>query len=165
MAFTGQGSGDFANLIARLRSQPRESEWLEFKANLSNPEEIGEYVSALSNSAALHGEPFGYLVWGVEDGTHELIGTSFDLTTAKKGNQSLHLWLLAALTPDPGIHFEAGVVDGKTVALLQVPAATQHPVQFKGDAYLRIGSHKKKLLGHPTQAAQLAKSLGVVGIR
>lgn len=160
MAFESQGSsGDFASLIARLRSQPRENEWLEFKVNLSDPDEIGEYVSALSNSAALHGEPFGYLVWGVEDGTHELIGTSFDLNTARKGNQSLHLWLLAALTPDPGIRFEAGVVDGKTVALLQVPAASQHPVQFKADAYLRIGSHKQKLLAHPAQASQLYRLL------
>jgi ATP-dependent DNA helicase RecG len=54
----------FESLIDSLCSQPAESEWLEFKHNLADPEKIGSYISALSNSAALHGEANGYLVWG-----------------------------------------------------------------------------------------------------
>jgi hypothetical protein len=33
-------------------SQPNETEWLEFKHDNDNPEMIGKYISALSNSAA-----------------------------------------------------------------------------------------------------------------
>jgi predicted HTH transcriptional regulator len=53
-----------------------ETEWVEFKHNNDKPDEIGEYISALANSAALHGKENGYLVWGIEDGTHRVLGTS-----------------------------------------------------------------------------------------
>jgi ATP-dependent DNA helicase RecG len=58
---------------------PAESEWLEYKVDNSNPETIGKNISALSNGAALYGRPFGYVVWGVEDDTHEIVGTKFTL--------------------------------------------------------------------------------------
>ena len=48
-------------LVGELRKLPEETGWLEFKENYSNPEEIGEYLSALSNNAALQGKANGYL--------------------------------------------------------------------------------------------------------
>lgn len=62
-----------SSLLTRLQellALPRESEWVEFKHNNANPEEIGEYISALANSATLQGKESGYLVWGVEDTSH-----------------------------------------------------------------------------------------------
>ncbi|MDD8051966.1 MAG: putative DNA binding domain-containing protein, partial [Verrucomicrobiota bacterium] len=56
-------------LIERLRSEPQETERLEFKANRYEPQEIGEYLSALANAAAVHGKPKGYLVFGIRDAT------------------------------------------------------------------------------------------------
>lgn len=41
-----------ASLIHELCKLPQETEWAEFKVNNSDPHEIGEYISALSNSAA-----------------------------------------------------------------------------------------------------------------
>ena len=38
-------------LLSELRSFPNETEWIEFKIN--NTSEIGEYISALSNSACI----------------------------------------------------------------------------------------------------------------
>ena len=46
---------------------------------------IGEDISALANSAALYEKNFAYMIWGVEDITHQIIGTSFDFQTEKKG--------------------------------------------------------------------------------
>ena len=60
----------FAGLVAELCKLPEETEWVEFKENNANPEEIGEYISALSNSAALCGKMHAYLVWGIADRTH-----------------------------------------------------------------------------------------------
>ena len=62
--------------LIRLRT---ETEWVEFKQNNDDPEKLGEYISALSNSATLHGKDAGYLVWGVEDGTHAIVGTNASL--------------------------------------------------------------------------------------
>ena len=41
-----------AGLLHELRQLPKETEWVEFKRNNAKPEEIGEYISALANSAA-----------------------------------------------------------------------------------------------------------------
>ena len=45
------------NLVRELISLPRETEWVEFKHNNDDPQTIGEYISALSNSAALLARP------------------------------------------------------------------------------------------------------------
>ena len=59
-------------LLRALCALLGETEWVEFKSNKVNPQEIGEYISALSNSAALCGKTNAYLVWGVADETHEI---------------------------------------------------------------------------------------------
>ncbi len=43
----------YISLIERLRRMPAETEWLEYKSNNTDPQMIGEYISAISNSAAL----------------------------------------------------------------------------------------------------------------
>ena len=74
-------------LLTELLRQPGECEWLEFKHNNDNPEQIGEYLSALANSTALHGRDVGYLVWGIDDTTRQVVGTTFKPRQAKKGNE------------------------------------------------------------------------------
>ena len=46
-------------LLSELRSLASETEWLEFKVN--NVQEIGEYISALSNAACIHDKEYGYI--------------------------------------------------------------------------------------------------------
>ncbi len=46
-------------LLGKLRALPKETGWVEFKENYYDPDEIGEYVSALSNAAALAGKANG----------------------------------------------------------------------------------------------------------
>ena len=65
--------------LDELRSLPAETEWVEFKraSNSFDTDELGHYFSALSNEANLKGKPFGWLVFGIEDGTHGIVGTQF----------------------------------------------------------------------------------------
>ena len=86
-------------LLRRLLSLPHETEWVEFKHNNADPEEIGEYLSALANSAALHEKDRAYIVWGIADGTRQVEGTSFRPRHRKIGNEALENWLLRLLTP------------------------------------------------------------------
>lgn len=87
----------YISLIERLRALPDETEWAEFKVNNCEPETIGEYISALSNSAAYCDKEKSYLLWGINDITHEIEGTKFVPKKAKKGNQELENWLLGSL--------------------------------------------------------------------
>src|SRR4051812_6750802 len=95
-------------LLDRIRSANRETEWIEFKVNDDSPEDIGEYVSALSNSATLHGKRSGYLVWGINNVTHDIVGTRVSLRTAKVGNEELESWLLRLLTPRIDLRIHEG---------------------------------------------------------
>lgn len=47
--------GELLSTLAELRKLPNETEWAEFKHNKAEPDEIGEYLSALANTAALTG--------------------------------------------------------------------------------------------------------------
>ena len=89
----------FEALVRELTALNRETGWVEFKHNKAVPEEIGEYVSALSNSSALLGKPSAYILWGVEDGTKRIIGTTFRPYLKKIGNEELENWLLTQLDP------------------------------------------------------------------
>ena len=77
------------SLVRELIRYPEETEWIEFKCNNKNPQMIGEYISALSNSAALCEQPKAYLVWGINDATHKIVGTDFQYRKAKKRNEEL----------------------------------------------------------------------------
>ena len=85
------------SLIGELLKLPKETPWVEFKHNNANPTEIGEYLSALSNAAALEGKSNAYVVWGVEDGSHNIVGTNFKPSQAKKSNEDLENWLVRKL--------------------------------------------------------------------
>lgn len=142
-------------LIHELRQLPREIEWVEFKHNNDNPQEIGEYASALANSAAIENQAFGHLVWGIDNDTHAVVGTTFRPKAAKKGNEELENWLAHKLTPAADVRFHGFEIDGIPVAIMTVGRSTHQPVQFEGVEYIRVGSYKKKLKDHADKARRL----------
>ncbi len=144
-----------AGLVRELCKLPRETEWAEFKVNNADPQEIGEYISALSNAAALNGKAFAYLVWGVEDQAHRLVGTNFVPSATKKGNEPLETWLLRLLTPKIHFRIYEFAVDGVPVVLLEIARAFRHPVRFQGEEFIRIGQAKKPLKEAPDREQAL----------
>lgn len=144
-----------SGLISELRKLPAETCWLEFKENNSDPEDIGEYLSALSNTAAIEGKANAYVVWGIRDGTHEVVGTKFKPTQVKKGNEALESWLLRLLNPRLHFRFHELTYEGQTVVLLEIPRASGRPVQFQGVEFVRVGSYRQKLKDHPQLEREL----------
>lgn len=67
----------FQNLVRQLAALSSETEWVEWKYNKAEPQEIGEYISALSNSAALVGKQRSYILWGIEEQSRQILGTTF----------------------------------------------------------------------------------------
>jgi ATP-dependent DNA helicase RecG len=143
------------SLIDELRYLPKETEWIEFKVNNDLPEDIGEYLSALANSARLHNQPAGYLVFGVENKTHNVIGTSFSPKATKVGNEEIENWLARLL--NPRIDFRIFICDyNSTQVVIFIIDPTHHiPVKFKGEAFVRVGSYKKKLKDFPEKERKI----------
>jgi ATP-dependent DNA helicase RecG len=128
---------------------------VEFKHNNKDPKEIGEYISALSNTAALNGKSHAYMVWGISDQTHEILGTTFNPKSEKIGNEELESWLLRLLSPRIFFVFHQVDTEHGQVVLLEIERASDKPVQFQGVEYIRIGSYKKNLKDFPDQERAL----------
>lgn len=142
---------------------PRETEWLEFKVNYGAPQDIGEYISALSNAAALAGRDHAYMLWGIDDASHDVVGTRFSPARAKKGNEPLETWLHRGLNPSVDFAFHEVVVDGNKLVLLIVPKAYHRPIAFRGKRYVRAGSGKKRLDDYPEKERALWRLFDRIG--
>jgi len=142
-------------LVRELCKLPDETSWLEFKHNNAEPKTIGEYLSALSNAAALDGRANAYMIWGVKDDNHAIIGTSFDPRKIKIGNEELENWLLRLLSPRLHFRFISSTINNLPIIILEIPAANGKPTQFENKEWTRIGSYKKPLKDYPELERQL----------
>lgn len=142
-------------LVKELCKQPNESGWVEFKHNNWSPEMIGEDISALANSAVLADRNNAYMIWGVDDSTHDIIGTTVRLKSEKKGNQELENWLRYLLSKNANFEFHDVDIDGAHVELIVITKAEGTPVTFQKVDYIRSGSYTKKLIEFPVLQTQL----------
>ena len=138
-------ANEFQQLVTQLANLPAETEWLEIKLNNAEPEEVGRNLSALSNSAALLSKPQAYIVWGLKDNTHNIVGTTFRPHQTKIGNEELENWLLRLLDPRIDFRIHEHDIDGNSVVLFEIPPAFNQPGYFKNTAYVRVGSCTQNL--------------------
>ncbi len=133
------------SLVHELCKLPRETEWVEFKVKDAEPQTIGEYLSALANAAALTGKAFAYLVWGVRDKDHTVVGTAFAPRAARVGNEELENWLLRLLEPKIDSAFARNAVAGSTRSSSRWscsssrPRSSRRPRGSRGPCFSRIG--------------------------
>lgn len=152
---------ELENMLRDFCRYPEEPIWLEFKTGLKDPVQIARYISGLANVAAYAGSVHGYLVWGVQNETHEIVGTDFDPDVVKaEKNQPLRLWLKLVVKPQVQYDFYEFESNGKKVVLLEVEAAYRQPVTFRGNAYVRVGSALTELSKEPKIAESIYRTIG-----
>jgi predicted HTH transcriptional regulator len=142
-------------LLEELLERKEESECLEFKHNNVDPKKMGENISAIANACALQRVPVGHIVWGVGDKTFVVEGTTFRPRVERVDQQELVAWLGLYVRPSIGLRFLEIDYGGKPVVILEIPAATNHPVAFKNIRYIRIGTTTKTLEDYPGKEARL----------
>lgn len=145
---------EFEAIVKELIAHTSEEEWFEFKENWYEEDGIGEYISSMSNAAAMLGKDFAYLVWGVNNDTHDLTDTTFTYHRDVKGEPLEH-FLARQITPDIGFSFHELSIKSKRVVILVIPAAKQVPTAFNNVRFLRIGSSKVNLSKYPERESQL----------
>ena len=142
-------------LVRELCKLPYETEWVEFKQNDAEPKTIGENISALANSAALVGKASSYVIWGVRNEDHAVVGTAFDPSQKRVGNEEFENWLLRLLEPKIEFQFFSVKIDEQPVVLLEISRSAHQPVRFEGTEFLRVGSYTKKLGQFPEKEREL----------
>jgi predicted HTH transcriptional regulator len=142
-------------LIDDLRERPAETAWIEFKENNADGPLIGKLISALSNAARSADQHFAYVVWGVRDDDHAIVGTDFQPTAKREQGQPLEIWLASRLQPALDFRFEEVMHQGQRLILMTIPAASSAPVEFDRTAYMRIGSATPRLSDHPERLRAL----------
>lgn len=144
----------YSEIVKSLIMRKSEEEWYEFKENWFEPYEIGAYISSMSNAATLCGKEYAYLVWGIENGTHEIVGTTIDYQIDYKKEPFQH-YLARQISPSIGFVFQTIEMDGKRIVVLEIPAAVKVPTAFDGTRYIRIGSSKESVAKYPEREALL----------
>ncbi len=130
---------DELNLILDELLKNSENECVEFKKaeNGFDTDELGKYFSALSNEANLNNKQYSWMVFGISNSTHEIVGTNYynDNNFNKIKKQ------ITDNTTD-GIGFieiYPFQKNGRRVVMFQIPAASGTPVSWKGFSYGRSG--------------------------
>ena len=143
--------------VENLINFKEESEWIEFKINHSEPQKIGDYLSALSNSACLWNQSHGYIIWGIDHSKQQIVGTNFKPRESKKGNEDLEPWLARGLEPRVDFEIKEFKKSDKDIVVFKVEAAKDQPVKFYGQAFVRVGSNKHPLSAFPEKERKIWK--------
>lgn len=141
---------ELIELIDELRALPKENEWVEFKSgNVTTNDKLGQYISGLSNAACIANQSFAYLVFGINDATHNVEGTNYKFKNRKEGNEELELWMRRFLSPS--IKFDHYTCDYNSdyLEIFRIPAATGEPTNFKNFPYIRFDSSLTDLKKYP----------------
>jgi len=144
-------SEDLLNVLHDLMNLPTETEWVEFKeaGTTFDFEQIGRYVSALSNEANLNNKPEGWLIFGVTDKPpRKIVGSHFNETPPgldklkhKISLQTNHQLTFLSIED---LHTTEG-----RVVMFRVPPATRGiPTEWKGMVYGRIHDSTGQLALH-----------------
>lgn len=146
---------EILNILADIQASSSECEWVEIKHNNSKPELIGEYVSALANGAAYMGQSRGFLVYGLDDHTHQILGTTFEPDKEKIGNQELENWIATQLSPRVDFNIQQLDTPQGRVVIFVIDSAGNTSVKFRGTSYIRVGTYKKPLSEHPERERKI----------
>lgn len=139
---------DNINIIENILSFSDEHEWFDYKENWFSKDEIGEYISAISNGAALCGKEVGYLFWGIKDKTKEVVGTTINFNKEINGEPYKH-YLARKLKPSIPFEVKEFEYQKRRIVIVIVPAAKSVKTKYNGIDYIRIGSSKEKLSNFP----------------
>jgi S1-C subfamily serine protease len=154
-------------LIDDLRALSAETAWVEFKHENTDPEGMGKRVSALSNAARIEGQDTAYMVWGVEDGTHHVVGTAFEPDATLVRKQPLAFWLAQNLQPSPAFGFRVVVHPLGRLVLLEILAEYERPPADPGPSdderlrRLEDGARDLVASGHAVPLDDLLSRAGI----
>ena len=129
---------ELIDILLEMLKNP-ENEYVEFKKAKNNfdIDKLGKYFSAMSNEATLKDKQYGWIIFGIDDKTHNIEGTNYcfnnDFNDIKKQISDNTTDNVSFLEIYPLIY------QGSRLIMFQVPAAIGTPMNWKGFPYGRTG--------------------------
>ena len=152
-------NNQLVELVDELLTYGKELNWLEFKRNdATDNQRLGKYISGLANSANVSHKLFGYLIFGIDDETLEVVGTNYNYLNRKEKGSELDFYIRRNLTNFSGFEYFICDYTGKQVEIFQISAAGQIPVAFEKEEYIRIGSNLTLLKKYPDSLRSILNS-------
>lgn len=130
---------DLIDILTKLRNLPSETEWFEFKEANDNfsTNDIGKYFSALCNEANLHAKDFAWLIFGINDKTHNITGTNYRTDTTRL-NSLKHQIAEETTNRLSFIEIYELNIEEKRIIMFQIPPAPiSIPIAWKGHYFGR----------------------------
>ncbi len=130
---------ELKDILQHLRNLTAETEVVEFKEAKTGYDftKLGKYFSALSNEANLKGKLFAWLVFGIENKYHNIVGSQY--RTARKDLDSIKGEIANKTTNRiTFIEIHELIFPEGRVVMFQIPAAPKGlPIAFDGHYYGR----------------------------
>ena len=129
---------ELIDILLEMLKNP-ENEYVEFKKAKNNfdIDKLGKYFSAMSNEATLKDKQYGWIIFGIDDKTHNIEGTNYcfnnDFNDIKKQISDNTTDNVSFIEIYPLIY------QGSRLIMFQVPAAIGTPMNWKGFPYGRTG--------------------------
>ena len=125
-------NGQLKELVDELLKHGKELSWLEFKRNDATDNQcLGKYISGLANAANVAHELFGYLIFGIDNKTLDVVGSNFNYSNRKEKGAELDFYIRRNMTSYAGFEYFICDYDGKQVEIFQIPAAGTTPIAFE----------------------------------
>ena len=112
-----------------------ESEKVEFKKSLRLKDQIGEAVSAFSNTKG------GTIIVGFDEEKNKIVGVEIGKNTLEGLANYIKQHTDSPVFP----HIRVEIADNKEIIAIEVNEADEKPVLFKGRAYKRVGRSRHRI--------------------
>ena len=144
-------------IVVNLAAMDSELEHVEFKENQDGQEMVAKNISAITNTLTRRNIPRGYIIWGVNNTTHEFVGTKFKPNSmkirnkdGKASNEELPIWLAKHIKPSPRLDIRELSINNHKIVVFIISSNPLNLSKFHGNAYIRIGANTRSLDEFPT---------------
>lgn len=146
-------------IVHHFIDRPSEQPHVEFKHNNTDPETMAKNISAIANTLIKNNIPRGYIIWGITDDNHEVVGTTFRPELKKRGNEDIVLWLKKHIKPELEINFYTTIINEKRIVVLVININRTGVSKYDNTPYIRIDKNTRKLGDYPETEKQVWREI------
>lgn len=126
-------------LFEELMEIQESNDWIQYILKRPSLDEMGKWVSALSNGALLSKEASGYLILGIDPKTKTIMGLRPPLFHKPQSNAEIIEWLTEQMEPRIALEAYDLIIEERKVVIISIMATDNKPVKFNQTAYIKWG--------------------------